>query len=163
MRVLVIACGLALVLSSCVTSRTALYFDKPATGKRTIQHYKYPVEANLVDPESSRYRNIKYYSPKRKGRKITVMCGNHNSKSTHGGYTGYKRFVSDGVRSDRDHHRTYVTPTTSIVGQGDETVECLCRNGDVPTKCTGDGSIGAHCVAWLLFIYGGGWLWAKCY
>ena len=160
MRVLVIVCGLVLLSSSCAT-RTELYFDKPATGKRTINHYKYPVEATIVDPESSRYRNIKYYQPQRKGRKITVMCGNHNSKSTHGGYTGYKRFVSDGVRSDRDYHRTYVTPTTLIVGQGDETVECLCRNGEVPSECM--RSVGAHCVAWMFFYLGGGWLWAKCY
>ena len=145
MKVLAIAvCGLALVSSSCATMLTdsnktftastndllnmykvALFFKNPTTGKRTHQQYKTPIEKNLVDPESSRYRNIKFYSPRLNGKKITVMCGRHNSKNKMGGYTGYKWFVSDGIHSDNSDHMH--RKTTAI--------NCLCRNGEISRQC----------------------------
>lgn len=155
MRVLAMVCGLALLSSSCAT--TARYFENPAVGKKTTQQYKDPVEENLFDPDSSRYRNIRYYSPKSKGKKITVMCGKYNAKNRMGGYTGYKRFVSDSVHSDKDSYSDEYGKMKNKI------VDCLCHNGEVPSNCTGGGSVGPHCVAWLLFMYGGGWLWAKCY
>ena len=172
MRVLAMVCGLALLSSSCATTKktetktvkkidVVRYFEKPVIGKRTTQQYKDPLEEGMFDPDSSRYRNIKYYSPKLKGKRITVMCGKLNGKNKFGGYIGYKRFVSDGVRSNSDSDYK------------SDVVDCLCRNGEIALKCqtstvtvtvTDSGaSVGAHCWSWLFFPYGGGWLWLKCY
>ena len=145
MRVLaVVSCGLGLISSSCSTILTdsnktftvssddltnienvALYFERPATDKRTTQQYKAPIEDNLFDPESSRYRNIRFYSPKLNGKKIIVMCGRHNAKNTMGGYTGYKWFVSDGIRAI----------SSKDMRQRATVVSCLCRNGEIPSQC----------------------------
>ena len=161
MKVLAIVGGLAIISSSCATRNVALYFEKPAIGKRTPQQYKDPIEEHLFDPDSSRYRNVKYYNPKLKGKKITVMCGKHNAKNRMGGYTGYKRFVSDGVRSSSD------TYTDQRGHQKSVEVDCLCRNGEISLKCQkhsdSGASVGAHCWSWLFFPYGGGWWWLKCY
>jgi len=168
MRALVIAGSLALVSSSCATTKktktvknmsVVSYFETPAIGKRTTQQYKDPIEEGMFDPDASLYRNVKYYSPKLKGKKITVMCGKFNAKNKMGGYIGYKRFVSDGVRGNIESYYK------------NEVIDCMCRNGEIALKCQtstvtvkdNGASVGAHCWSWLFFPYGGGWWWLKCY
>ena len=37
----------------------------------------------------------------------------------------------------------------------DKVVDCLCHNGEVSYGCMSGAGVGPHCVAWLLFMYGG--------
>lgn len=37
------------------------------------------------------------------------------------------------------------------------------NNPVCPPSETGEVTTGWHCISWLFFPYGGGWLWAKCY
>ena len=125
MKVLVIAGGLALLLTSCITATVKDYFEGATVNNTSQRPFKDAVEQDMFDPDSSRYRNLQFYKPKRDGRQITVLCGRHNGKNRLGGYVGYRAFVSNGVLSHRDLGRESGLTLTF----------CLCRNGEIPARC----------------------------
>lgn len=63
------------------------------------------ITRDLKDPFSVRYRDVYLSKPPGGG---DVICGELNAKNSYGGYNGFKRFYSDGVRTgldDREQER----------------------------------------------------------
>lgn len=48
------------------------------------------IKGRLKDPESAQFMNVKVYRSA-----VPAVCGEVNAKNGFGGYTGYKRFVSN--------------------------------------------------------------------
>jgi len=115
-------------LTSCLSSSVEKYFRGAGISTTSKQPYKEVVEDSMKDPEAVRYRKLRFYNPKRNGRRITVMCGEFNAKNSMGGYTGYSDFVSNGITYDDDDYE-------SRGNLGYLIVECLCRNGEIPDRC----------------------------
>ena len=62
-------------------------------GAETIVAAKRAVRASLKDPDSAQFKDV-YANYTEEF--LVVACGRVNSKNSLGGYTGYKRFVSNG-------------------------------------------------------------------
>ena len=122
MRIL-LCIAILLIIPSCLSARVKNYFKTPGIASDSQRPYKDSVEDRLFDPDSSKYRRLKFYKPVREGRRITVLCGEHNSRNRMGGYVGYESFVSNGVLSDREPR------DMNLLSQ------CLCRNGEIPAHC----------------------------
>ena len=56
---------------------------------QAVEAAKKAVEANLKDPLSVQYRNVKAYKP------INIVCGEFNAKNSMGGYVGFTYFIYD--------------------------------------------------------------------
>lgn len=64
-------------------------------GAQTVTASKRAVAAQMKDPESVQFKDV--YANYTEEYDI-VACGRVNAKNGFGGYTGFKRFVSDGKR-----------------------------------------------------------------
>lgn len=62
-------------------------------GAKTIVAAQRAVRATLKDPDSAQFKQV--YANYTEGYDV-VACGQVNSKNSLGGYTGFKRFVSNG-------------------------------------------------------------------
>ena len=95
------------------------------------QRYKDVVSASTKDPDSVRWRGLRFFTPSKNGRKVTVLCGQFNAKNSLGGYVGYSHFVSNGV-SYSSPSKESSQPERNAVRSA---IRCLCRNGEIPSVC----------------------------
>ena len=78
-------------LSACVTT-TPIHRDPlPAStaSKAEIEKAKQGVRAQMKDPASVQFRNVRGYN---KGG-MALLCGEVNAKNSFGGYTGFDHFT----------------------------------------------------------------------
>ncbi len=60
----------------------------------TIYQAKKAVSKLMKDPDSTKFKNVFFNETKKGG---AVACGNFMSKNSFGAYTGFQRFISNGV------------------------------------------------------------------
>lgn len=65
------------------------------------------VMAQLVDPESARFRN------ETQNEALNIYCGEVNSKNRMGGYVGWKRYIAYGPRSNSPAWRVHIVDRTT--------------------------------------------------
>ena len=116
-----------LLLTSCLSSKVDEYFYGSGINVSSPQPYKEAIADKMKDPDSVKFRRMKFYKPIKDGHQITVLCGELNAKNSLGGYVGYDDFVSNGIQA--------VTPTVNDHISANQVIECLCRNGEIPAHC----------------------------
>jgi hypothetical protein len=82
-------------------------------GNGAIGEAKKAVEVQLKDPSSVQWRDVEEYSE-------GVVCGEFNAKNSMGGYTGFKRFIFNGLPQDK---------TAQLLVSTRE-VDAFCHNGE---------------------------------
>lgn len=77
-----------ILLSALPTTALAATPTSPliAQAKRTIS-------AEMVDPSSVQYRNVRTIRQTVDGKPVTIVCGEVNSKNRMGGYVGFAKFA----------------------------------------------------------------------
>ena len=118
-----------LILTSCLSARVDKYFYGSGLNSSSLQPYKEAVADTMKDPDSVKFRRMKFYKPVKDGRRIIVLCGEFNAKNSMGGYTGYDYFVTNGIYSDTPPASGYSRTLALSV------VECLCHNSEIPIHC----------------------------
>ncbi len=56
------------------------------------------IRSIMKDPDSVKFRNIRFFSHLVSGHEMPVTCGEFNAKNAFGGYIGYKHFVYTGPK-----------------------------------------------------------------
>jgi hypothetical protein len=80
-----------------VTEARTAESDPEGFSRYVIDQAKTHMKAQLKDPESVRWGEIKTYRVDQNGKAAIFACGTYNSKNSLGGYTGSRRFVSSGT------------------------------------------------------------------
>jgi hypothetical protein len=70
--------------------------NNPDFGAYVITQGKSTIKGALKDPESVRWGAVQARVVEQGGQSVVVACGTYNSKNSMGGYTGSKRFISNG-------------------------------------------------------------------
>ena len=115
-----------LLLTSCLSARIDEYFYS-GIDSSSPQPYKEAIADKMKDPDSVKFRRMKFYKPAKNGHRIIVLCGELNAKNSLGGYVGYDAFVSNGYHA--------ITPTARDSISANQVIECLCRDGEMPARC----------------------------
>ena len=127
MRLLVIV----LLNTSCVTLSSTVgdYFEGTTVDGNSMRPFKEFVTNNMIDPDSVRFRKLRFFYPVNDGRRITVLCGQVNAKNLMGGYAGFSNFATNGVSSVVDSDVEWVAVPSRII------IDCLCVSGEIPARC----------------------------
>lgn len=64
-----------------------------ATPSPMITQAKAIIAAEMVDPSSLQYRNLRIVHAVVQGRSLTIACGEYNARNAMGGYTGFAKFA----------------------------------------------------------------------
>lgn len=56
--------------------------------KALIEEAKMQIRANLKDPDSAQFRNVRW----ERKQSLVILCGEVNAKNSFGGYVGFKPF-----------------------------------------------------------------------
>lgn len=66
-------------------------------GQYVIAQAKTFMQGQLKDPQSVQWGRIDAHRLEKDGKTAVVACGSYNSKNALGGYTGSRRFISNGT------------------------------------------------------------------
>jgi len=69
--------------------------------------HRQAVMAQLVDPESARFRN------ETQNDLLDIYCGEVNSQNRMGGYVGWKRYIAYGPTPERSAWRVHIVDRTT--------------------------------------------------
>ena len=87
MRILLTCALLAMTVSPALAVDD---FDRIYVAKNTIKEM-------LKDPDSAEFKDVFVKAKNHNGKTLHTICGSVNSKNSFGGYTGYQKFVTNGI------------------------------------------------------------------
>ena len=79
--------------SALVASSMAAALTQAAAPSPMLAQAKKIIAAEMVDPGSLQYRNLRVVHSVVQGKPLTIACGEYNGRNKLGGYTGFAKFA----------------------------------------------------------------------